>query len=114
MCPFFRPRNIDTHTGDPGFICKDKDISTDARFTKYGSEPYCYKLCHLIDVKEEFGNDSDSKCHKLKPIPNVTNIPHSTSSSQIKHSFALGDLIHMLAFVWTIRTILQITDIGLT
>ncbi|ESO83891.1 hypothetical protein LOTGIDRAFT_168931 [Lottia gigantea] len=116
MCPFFRPRNIDTHVGDPGFLCKeDKDIPTDPG-SVYGSEPYCYKLCHLIKVNEEFGTDYDTTCHTIKKTPNKTRpyYRYSTSSSRSKHSITLGELVHFLALVWTLRTILQISDIGLT
>ncbi|PVD18398.1 hypothetical protein C0Q70_20947 [Pomacea canaliculata] len=51
VCPFFRPR-IDTHAGDPSFICKDPGIQANVGDDGVEDESRCFQLCHVVKSQD--------------------------------------------------------------
>ncbi|KAK7091077.1 hypothetical protein V1264_010790 [Littorina saxatilis] len=68
MCPFFRPK-VDTHEGDPSFICKDPEIEGGVHPDGSHVTSACFHLCHVIsgaEIKQTFCGTNQSRCEDLQ------------------------------------------------
>ncbi|XP_059164146.1 uncharacterized protein LOC131947082 [Physella acuta] len=109
MCPFFRP-SVQTHAGDPSFICKDHQMKLPGASNNQG----CYRLCHLLseaDLSESYCAHPAhcpllKNCHPLQltSSPDTSyNLTNATSGACTTHMGArtthTGARTHLSTFL---------------
>ncbi|GFN74159.1 hypothetical protein PoB_000066500 [Plakobranchus ocellatus] len=87
MCPFFRPK-IDTHAGDPGFICKDPEINLPTAADLPGHE--CYSPCHIRASNDNLTSNkcpilTGRNCSSTKDCKTVQELEGEDSLSTTSH-----------------------------